>query len=64
MGEAFEFHEDINGAVVNVRHHGDKIGKFSYCITYFIWYNTFFRKQLFGQVMLKIKNRLSQLEIN
>lgn len=28
MGESFEFHEDINGAVVNVRHNGDRIGKF------------------------------------
>lgn len=28
MGEPFEFHEDINGAVVNVRHGGDRIGEF------------------------------------
>lgn len=28
MGEPFEFHGDINGAVVNVRYGGDRICKF------------------------------------
>lgn len=77
MGEPFEFHEDINGAVVNVRHGGDRIGEFVFVfqfeMVFVSIYSTghsitkkkpFRLMQRFGRVTLRTKSRFWQSDSN